>query len=75
VLDVWDQWAEVTAIDLVRPRAERVVGRHPLRAGDALQIGAALVAADDDPSTLEFVTLDQVLAEAAEREGFRVLGP
>jgi hypothetical protein len=75
LLGVWDLWAEVTAIDLVRPRAERVVERHPLRAGDALQIGAALVAADDDPSALEFVTLDQVLAEAAEREGFRVLGP
>jgi predicted nucleic acid-binding protein len=75
LLAAWEQWTEITALDIVRPRAERLVERHPLRAADALQIGAALVAADDDPSTLEFVTLDRVLAEAAEREGFRVLGP
>src|SRR5438046_1897003 len=75
LLAAWEQWSEIAAIDLVRPRAERLVERHPLRAADALQIGAALVAADDDPATLEFVTLDRVLARAAEVEGFRVLGP
>src|SRR5206468_4129334 len=66
LLAAWEQWSEIAAIDLVRPRAERLVERHPLRAADALQIGAALVAADDDPATLEFVTLDRVLARAAE---------
>ena len=75
LLAAWEQWSEIAAIDLVRSRAERLVERHPLRAADALQIGAALVAADDDPATLEFVTLDRVLARAAEVEGFRVLGP
>ena len=48
---------------------------HPLRAADALQVGAALVAAEEFPATLEFVTLDRKLAVAAEREGFRVIGP
>mgnify|MGYP001098399878 CR=1 FL=1 len=38
-------------------------------------IGAALMAAEGDPRNLEFVTLDRNLADAAEREGFPVLGP
>ena len=29
----------------------------------------------DEPTTLEFVTFDRRQAAAAEREGFRVLGP
>jgi len=74
LLAAWEQWSEITAMDLVRPRAERLVERHSLRAADALQIAAALVAADDEPPTLEFVTLDPVLARAAELEGFRILG-
>lgn len=69
-----ERWLEVSAIDAVRHRAERVVELHPLRAADALQIAAALVAARDDPATLRFVTLDDRQAEAAEQEGFRVLG-
>ena len=47
---------------------------HPLRTADALQLGAALVAADGDPQSLELVTLDRRLADAARREGFPVLG-
>jgi predicted nucleic acid-binding protein len=47
---------------------------HPLRAADALQLGAALFAADGDPQSLELVTLDRRLADAARREGFPVLG-
>ena len=71
----WERWSEVTAVDLVRRHAERLVETHPLRAADALQLGAALAAAEDDPATLDFVTLDRQQALAAEREGFRVLGP
>jgi hypothetical protein len=40
-----------------------------------MQLGAAIVAAEEKPETLNFVTLDARLAEAAEKEGFRVLGP
>ena len=60
-------------IDAVKRLAERLVETHPLRAAHALQIGAALVAAESEPETLEFVTLDRRQAEAAEREGFRVM--
>jgi hypothetical protein len=40
-----------------------------------LQLGAALIAAESDPGGLEFVTFDRNLADAADREGFSVLGP
>jgi predicted nucleic acid-binding protein len=73
-LDAWERWTEISVVDLVRVHAERLVERYPLRAADALHIGAALVASDGDPASLDFVTLDQAQAEAAEREGFRVLG-
>ena len=75
VLAEWPQWTEVTALDVVRKHAERLVQVHPLRAADAVQLAAALVAADHDPASLTIVTLDQRQAEAAEREGFVVLGP
>ena len=75
VLTAWDQWTEVTAVDVVRRHAERLVETHPLRAADALQLAAALVAAEGLPETLTFVTFDRHQAEAAEREGFAVLGP
>jgi predicted nucleic acid-binding protein len=71
----WEQWSEVTAIEIVRRHAERIVESYPLRAADALQIGAAVLAGEDNPAGLEFVTFDENLAHAAEREGFRVLGP
>ena len=74
LLAAWERWSEVTAVDLVRRHAERLVESHPLRAADALQLGAALVAAEDDPAGLDFVTLDRQQALAAEHEGFRVLG-
>lgn len=73
ILGAWARWSEVTAVELVRRYAERIVETHHVRAADALQIGAALVAAEGDPATLEFVTLDQQRAAAAEREGFPVL--
>lgn len=75
IMNAWDGWSEVTSLELVRRHAERLVESYPLRAADALQLGAALMAAEGDPKNLEFVTLDRNLADAAEREGFPVLGP
>jgi predicted nucleic acid-binding protein len=75
IMRAWDGWSEVTTVELVRRHAERLVESYPLRAADALQLGAALMAAEGDPRNLEFVTLDRNLADAAEREGFPVLGP
>jgi predicted nucleic acid-binding protein len=74
VLQAWERWTEVVAVEPVRRHAERVIEIYPLHAADALQLGAALVAAEEQPATLEFVTLDAQLAEAALAEGFRVLG-
>ncbi|MBI2203677.1 MAG: type II toxin-antitoxin system VapC family toxin [Candidatus Rokubacteria bacterium] len=74
VITAWPDWWEITTMELVRRHAERLVESHPLGAADALQLGAALVAADGDPASLEFVTFDDGQAEAAEREGFHVLG-
>ena len=64
----------VTLVDAVRQRAERLVSVHALTAADALQLAAALVVSREQPETLEFVTLDKVLARAARLEGFHVLG-
>jgi len=64
------EWSEVPAIDDVRAQAVRLLQMHPLRAADALQLAAAIVASDFAPSTLPFVTLDLRLADAAAREGF-----
>lgn len=68
-------WVEVQAAATVRSIATRLVRVHPLRAADALQLAAAIVAAAREPATLPFVTLDERLALAAEREGFPVMMP
>jgi predicted nucleic acid-binding protein len=74
VRDAAVTWVQVEDAAAVRYHAERIVMKYPLRAADALQLGAAIVAADGDPQSLELVTLDRRLADAARREGFPVLG-
>jgi predicted nucleic acid-binding protein len=68
-------WEEVQPAARLRQTAERLLRVHPLRAADALQLAAAIAAADGDPRSLPFVTLDARLARAAEREGFPVVEP
>lgn len=63
-------WNEVEPSELVRDNALRFLRVHTLRAADALQLGAAFVASESRPPSLEFVTLDDRLAEAARKEGF-----
>jgi predicted nucleic acid-binding protein len=72
-MELATSWDEVVDLVAVRTRATALLARHPLRAADAAQLGAALLVADGDPSTLSFVCVDERLAEAAEREGLRVL--
>lgn len=67
-------WTELGPSDDLREQAMRLVRVHPLRAADALRLAAAIIASDFQPGSLEVVTLDTRLAEAAEKEGFRVLG-
>lgn len=69
-----ESWHEIVPSDSVRRTAERLLRAHPLRAADSLQLAAAVIAADHDSTSLEFVCLDARLASAARREGFSVLG-
>ena len=66
-------WHEITQIDAVRAKARRLLEAHALGAADALHLAAALVAVDDRPAHVGFVTFDRRLHEAAGREGFHVL--
>lgn len=68
-----EAWTEVQAVAPVCERAERLLALHPLRAADAMQLGAALVAVSGPPRGHEFVCGDERLRDAASREGFRVL--
>jgi predicted nucleic acid-binding protein len=65
-------WLEVPASPAVRDQAIRLLRVHQLRTGDALQLASALVASGMQPGDLEFVSLNQRQALAAEREGFRL---
>lgn len=66
-------WHEVDRVEPVRRIAQRLLWTHALRAGDALQLAAALVAAEGHAISLEFVCLDLRLCEAARREGLAVV--
>lgn len=69
------EWREIQPVERVRQLATRLLRVHPVRAADALQLAAAIIASEDQPATLPFVTLDDRLAQAAEREGFPVVRP
>lgn len=63
------RWDLVDDSAAVARRAMSLLARHPLRAADSGQLGAALLIADQGFPKLEFVCLDRNLALAAEREG------
>lgn len=65
-------WLEILPSNAVRDEAARLLRRHPLRAADALQLGAAIVWAGAARNA-EMVTLDERLALATRLEGFRVV--
>lgn len=69
-----DGWYEIEPTQSLRELAIRLLRVHPLRTADALQLAAALVASERRPSSLQFVCLDERLGEAAEKEGFAVVG-
>ncbi len=68
-------WEEIQPMETVREIARRLLRIHPLRAADALQLAAAWVASEHEPSSLELVCLDDRLTGVAEREGFHVISP
>jgi predicted nucleic acid-binding protein len=67
------------AANVVQPGDElcamalRLLGVHPLRAADALQLAAALLWSRGRPAGKDFVCLDERLRTAAILEGFVVL--
>ncbi len=63
-----ESWDEITDVLAVRARANALLARHPLRAADAGQLGAALLVQEQMAGALTFVCLDSSLALAAERE-------
>ncbi|MGH8633352.1 MAG: hypothetical protein ACRET7_04380 [Burkholderiales bacterium] len=67
-------WIEVAPGQWIKEHAMRLLRMHALRAADALQLAAAILASRQQPSSVEFVCLDKRLAVAAEKEGFRVKG-
>lgn len=71
--DLSAAWTDIAALGPVRERAMRLVATHALRAADAMQLAAALVAVSDRTAGHEFVCTDKRLRDAAAREGFVVL--
>jgi predicted nucleic acid-binding protein len=63
----------VVDVEAVKAQARRLLRVHPLRAADALQLGAAWEWAMGRPAERVFHTFDGKLALAARREGFRVV--
>ena len=62
----------VVDVEPVKTLAMRLLRLHPLRAFDALQLGAALHWTEGHPQGRTLHTLDSRLALAAQREGFLV---
>lgn len=73
--DLSRTWREVEPASEQRDLARRLLRVHRLRAGDALQLAAASLAAERRPASLEFATLDDRLEAVARREGFSVVVP
>jgi hypothetical protein len=67
-------WYEIQPAEQVRSLARRLLRVHTLRSADAFQLAAALVAAEGHPASLEIVSFDDRLGDAARREGLRVVG-
>lgn len=68
-------WTEIRPGQKLRSQAIRLLRVHSLTAADALQLAAAITAAEGNPHTLPMVVLDERLAVAAQREGFPVVTP
>ena len=67
------RWTEVAPLEEVRILAEKLLGVHPLRAADALQLAAALIWCNRHPRGKAFISGDERLLEAAKKEGFNVV--
>lgn len=73
--DLAGSWHEILPVEPIRREAVRILRLHALRAIDALQLAAARAVAASPAAAVEFVTLDLQLADAARREGLKVILP
>jgi predicted nucleic acid-binding protein len=67
----------LTLVEVAPPvtsRARRLLERHPLRAGDALQLASCLLLRDTTGGPVAFAAFDGRLNEAARAEGLTPLG-
>jgi uncharacterized protein len=62
----------ISEVDATIKRARRLIARHRLRAADAIQLAAAILAREQ-VQHFPVITLDAELAAAAKAEGFTVL--
>ena len=69
-----ETWNVVEPVVGIRDTARRLLRGHPLRTADALQLAAAILSCRNQPRAFAFVCLDARLSEAAEREGFSIIG-
>jgi uncharacterized protein len=65
-----DEWFVIQPSDALKTRATQLVDRHDLRAGDALQLAAALEWCEGIPQDRVFLAADQKLPGAAALSGF-----
>jgi predicted nucleic acid-binding protein len=66
-------WHELQPVESVRRAARRALRVHSLRTADALQLAAATIGSEGQPASLDVISLDDRLNDAARREGFAVL--
>lgn len=65
-------WSPLNLTASIVPDASSMLEQYPLRAADALQVAAALVACEHYPGGYAFITADLRQAEAARQVGFAV---
>ena len=65
-----DSWSVIQPSDALRASSCQLVERYDLRAGDSLQLAAALQWCEDAPQGRVFLTADRRLREAARSNGF-----
>ena len=74
LMELSASWIDVPPSDALRVSALRLLRIHALRAADSLQLAAALATSAGHAQSTEFVCRDARLAEAAGREGLKVIG-
>jgi predicted nucleic acid-binding protein len=66
-------WREIAVEERLRELAMELSDRHPLKAGDSLQLAASLIWCDERPTRRSFVCADRKLSKVAQSIGFSVI--